>query len=338
MDKILGLDLGTNSIGWAIVEEQPEGYILREHGVGIFQEGVKIEKKQEFSKAAERTEYRAARRRLMRRKLRKIETLKVLSEARLCPYLAPEQLKAWKQAGEYPVDEPFILWQRTNGNKNPYHDRNEVLTRKLDLNVQQDKYILGRVLYHICQRRGFLSNRLEKTKESDGKVKEGIQQLDRDIQEAGCRFLGEYFYYCYQNGIKIRTRYTSRKEHYKVEFDEICRVQQLDEELKGKLEKAIFFQRPLKSQKGLVGRCTFEKGKSRCPVSHPRFEEYRMLCFINNIKIQAPKDEKLRPLNSEEKEQIIPLFLRKSKRQFDFEDIAKKLAGRNSYEIGRAHV
>lgn len=39
MDKILGLDLGTNSIGWAIVEERPEGYTLREHGVDIFQEG-----------------------------------------------------------------------------------------------------------------------------------------------------------------------------------------------------------------------------------------------------------------------------------------------------------
>ena len=332
MDKILGVDLGTNSIGWAIVEEQSaEGYALREHGVDIFQEGVKIEKGIESSKAAERTGYRAARRRLMRRKLRKIETLKVLSEAHLCPYLAAEKLRAWKQEGEYPLDEPFILWQRTEGDKNPYHDRNEALTRKLDLSVQRDRYILGRALYHIAQRRGFLSNRLEKTKESEGKVKEGIQQLDRDMQEAGCRFLGAYFYHCYRNGLKIRTRYTSRKEHYKAEFEEICRVQQLDDALKKALEKAIFFQRSLKSQKGLVGKCTFEKSKSRCPASHPRFEEFRMLCFINNIKIQTPRDGMLRPLTPEEKKQIVPLFLRKSKRQFDFEDIAKKLAGKNNY-------
>ncbi|MDL2230165.1 CRISPR-associated protein Csn1 [Alistipes sp. OttesenSCG-928-L06] len=331
MDKILGLDLGTNSLGWAVVEDRPDGYTLREHGVDIFQEGVKIEKGIESSKAAERTEHRSARRRLMRRKLRKIETLKVLSDAGLCPRLAPEQLKAWKQQGIYPLDEPFIRWQRTAGDKNPYHDRHEALTRKLDLNTPQDRHMLGRALYHIAQRRGFLSNRLEKTKESEGKVKEGIQQLDRDMQEAGCRFLGEYFYHCYQNDTKIRTRYTSRKAHYKAEFDEICRVQQLDDELKKALEKAIFFQRPLKSQKGLVGKCTFEKSKSRCPVSHPRFEQFRMLSFINNIKIQTPQDETLRPLNAREKEQIIPLFLRKSKKQFDFEDIAKKLAGKDKY-------
>jgi CRISPR-associated endonuclease Csn1 len=328
MDKILGLDLGTNSIGWAIVDEKPNGYTLHEHGVDIFQEGVKIEKGIESSKVSERTGYRSARRRLMRRKFRKIETLKVSSEAGLCPYLAPNRLRAWKQEGNYPLSEEFIRWQRTEGDKNPYHDRNEVLHRKLDLTVQADRYILGRALYHIAQRRGFLSNRLEKTKESDGDVKKGIEQLDRDIQNAGCRFLGEYFYKCYQDGTKIRTWYTSRKEHYKAEFDEICRVQQLDEELKRRLERAIFYQRPLKSQKGLVGKCTFEKGKSRCPVSHPRFEEYRMLCFINNIKIQTPQDEELRPLSANEREQIIPLFLRKSKKQFDFEDIAKKLAGK----------
>lgn len=337
MDKILGLDLGTNSIGWAIVEKNPSGYTLCEHGVDIFQEGVKIEKGIESSKAAKRTDYRSARRRLMRRKLRKIETLKVLLEAGLCPYFAPERLKAWKQEGTYPLDDKFIVWQRTDGEKNPYHDRNEALSRRLNLNIERDRFILGRALYHIAQRRGFLSNRLEKTKESDGKVKEGIQQLDHDIQEAGCRFLGEYFYKCYQEGEKIRTRYTSRKEHYKAEFDEICRMQSLSEELKKALERAIFYQRPLKSQKGLVGRCTFEKGKSRCPVSHPRFEEYRMLCFVNNIKIQTPRDETLRSLTSDERAQIIPLFLRKSKKQFDFEDIAKKLAGKNNYAYFKNH-
>jgi len=41
MDKILGLDLGTNSIGWAIAEERAEGYTLREHGVNSFSGGGK---------------------------------------------------------------------------------------------------------------------------------------------------------------------------------------------------------------------------------------------------------------------------------------------------------
>jgi len=70
------------------------------------------------------------------------------------------------------------------------------------------------------------------------------------------------------------------------------------------LRKAIFYQRPLKSQKGLIGKCPFETNKSRCAVSHPLFEEFRMLCFLNNIKIKTPTDEKLRVLNNEERPEL----------------------------------
>lgn len=53
------------------------------------------------------------------------------------------------------------------------------------------------------------------------------------------------------------------------------------------------------------------------------YEEFRMLSFINNIKIQTPNDDVLRPLSPEERALIMPLFFRKSKKLFDFEDIAK---------------
>ena len=39
----------------------------------------------------------------------------------------------------------------------------------------------------------------------------------------------------------------------------------------------------------------------------------------------------MRPLNTEERELIMPLFFRKSKKQFNFEDIAKKLAPKKQY-------
>ena len=40
MTKILGIDTGTNSHGWAIVEKQADEYHLLDKGVDIFQEGV----------------------------------------------------------------------------------------------------------------------------------------------------------------------------------------------------------------------------------------------------------------------------------------------------------
>ena len=331
--KVLGIDLGTNSIGWAITEQSDTGYKLLDKGVDIFQEGVLREKGNEQPMVQKRTESRALRRHYFRRRLRKIELLKVLIQHDLCPYLSDEQLAQWKQKKVYPQTDEFIAWQRTDDNKdkNPYHDRYIALTKQLNLGMKYDRYTLGRALYHLAQRRGFLSNRKEAAQSEDGKVKEGIKDLSQSIADAGCTYLGEYFYMLYQQKEKIRTKYTSRNEHYLKEFNAICETQNLSEELRKALHRAIFYQRPLKSQKGLVGKCTFEKNKSRCPVSHPRFEEFRMLQFINNIRIKRPADIESRPLNAEEYAKIRPLFLRKSKPNFDFEEIAKKIAGKGMY-------
>lgn len=334
MTKILGLDLGTNSIGWAVVEKEDGKMNLLNKGVRIFQEGVKIEKGIEGSKAAERTEYRSARRTKYRRKLRKIALLKVLSEYGYCPELTNEELSNWRYKKVYPKSEGFLEWSKTNENesKTPYYFRNLIVTKKLDLSSKVDRYKIGRAFYHIVQRRGFLSNRLEGTKESEGAIKKSIEEIN---EEKGEKTLGQYFYEKYKNGEKIRDTYTHREEHYLEEFKRICSFQNLHKEFADKVQNAIFFQRPLKSQKGLVGKCVFELNKQRCSVSHHLFEEYRMLCFLNNIKVKTPEDEKLRFLTLAEKEIIKPQFLRKSKEHFSFEDIAKKLAPKKQYKYYR---
>ena len=336
--RILGLDTGTNSLGWAVVDrDENNQYTPICRGDLIFTEGVKQEKGIEFSLAAERTSYRASRRHYFRRRLRKVEVLKVLVKHKLCPPLSDEALNRWHTKKEYPLDEDFILWQRTSeaDNKNPYHDRHICLHHKLNLkDSQTDRYTLGRALYHLTQRRGFLSNRLDQNEEAEetGKVKSAISELSKEMKEAGCEFLGDYFYLLYRtegNRVRIRSRYTDREKHYLQEFKEICRVQELDKDLAKALEKTIFFQRPLKSQRQGVGKCTMEKGHSRCAVSHPLYEEYRLLCYLNNIRIKTPSDDRLRPLNAEEREKITPLFYQKS--NFDFKKIAKKLAGKTPF-------
>lgn len=335
MERILGIDTGTNSLGWAIVDKEEGLTSLVAKGTNIFSEGVKIEKGIESSKAAERTEHRSVRKHYWRRKIRKIRLLTILIDNHLCPPLDKSCLREWRLKKVYPDNELFMEWQRTEdkANVNPYKFRHTCLTQKLDLNDLTQRYILGRALYHLNQRRGFLSNRKETTKESEGAVKEGISSLTEDMKAAGCEYLGEYFYQLYQDGKKIRNHHTARKEHYLKEFHAICAKQELDTDLVAKLEKAIFDQCPLKSQKGQVGTCTFEKGKSRCPSSHPLYEDFRMYAFINNIKVQVHTlyENAERFLTDDEKNRIIPLFKRKSKRTFPFEDIAKKLAGKNNY-------
>ncbi|HTA83203.1 MAG TPA: HNH endonuclease domain-containing protein [Bacteroidia bacterium] len=402
MGKILGLDLGTNSIGWAIVGNKNENHSLIDKGVHIFSEGVKIDKGKESSKAAERTIFRSARRIKFRRKLRKINTLRVLIENGLCP-LAIGELDKWKQDKKsYPQNPEFLKWLSTDEDTgiNPYYFRDRASREKIPLND------LGRAFYHLAQRRGFLSNRLDQgddglvsqirkellrsvevednsdellamlditiknyeeeddkavrkflkgfeklikanntkpfeelkgtlhnflnKKENLGAVKKGIAELSQKIKDGGYETLGQYFYHCYQNHQKIRTHYTDREEHYLNEFRRICEVQKLPEEICKALENAIFYQRPLKSQKGLVGKCSFEKTKPRCPVSHPLFEEYRALQFINSIKASNEKGE-LVFLTADERKSIWPKFIRKSKPSFDFEDIAKELTPKGQH-------
>lgn len=337
MTKILGIDTGTNSLGWAIVEKQADEYHLLDKGVNIFQEGVKIEKGIESSKAAERTAHKAARVRNYRIKLRKIRLLRILSDAHLCPPLSKVELSAWRLKKEYPKNELFMQWQSTDdeSEKTPYAYRHKCLHDCLDFSSITDRYILGRAFYHMIQRRGFLSNRKDQSGDDTGMVKENINNLTQEMHDAGYEYLGDYFYSLYNKGEKIRNHYTARNEHYLAEFKAICEKQDLDKnlghEVVHQIEKAIFDQRPLKSQKGQVGKCVFEKNKTKCPSSHPMYEEFRMLSFINNIKIQTPNDDVLRPLSQEERALIMPLFFRKSKKLFDFEDIAKKLAPKKQY-------
>lgn len=99
MSKILGLDLGTNSIGLAIrntdkgknFEEQLERFAVTrfKSGVGNGQSG-------EFSYAAERTSHRSSRRLYQARKYRIWATLKILIEYGYCP-LSMDDLEKWSK-------------------------------------------------------------------------------------------------------------------------------------------------------------------------------------------------------------------------------------------------
>ena len=181
--KSLGIDLGSNSLGWAVVNSKTAD-ILRT-GVVIFDEGIIREKGNDSIKtpAAIRRGYRMAKRIKFRRRLRKFAVLKDLIENEMCP-LSPENLKAWKQEGVYPCsDRAFMQWLASSPESNPYADRAFAAERAVE------KYSLGRAVYHIAQRRGFLSNRkdemsAEETEDKDvGIVKADIGELSSKIQE-----------------------------------------------------------------------------------------------------------------------------------------------------------
>ena len=234
--KTLGLDLGTNSIGWGVIEKFGDDIQLIAKGVHVFTKGVGDSKTGEYSVAAERTGYRSARRLKFRRKLRKLRVLRILSEYGYCPKLTNKELQEWRNKKIYPVNRAFREWLKTDdiANKNPYYYRNLAAELKLDLSDQKSRHILGRAFYHLAQRRGFKSNALEEEDNETGKVTTAISALQK---AKGTLTLGQFFYkeFYGQHGKldkegklqRIRNNYTSREQDYLAEFNFICEKQQL---------------------------------------------------------------------------------------------------------------
>lgn len=380
MGKILGLDLGTNSIGWSIRDTQLPGNQTEKVGVITFNKGVGNSKTGEYSYAAERTKKRSTRRLYQSRKYRLWATLEVLIAEGYCP-LSLEGLNKWRHYNKeearenknggrvYPKEEVlFEQWIKMDFNedglpdyKSPYQLRRALTEKEFDFNKEAERYKLGRALYHIAQRRGFKSSR----KGSDD-IKESVDGADIDLQysekkknkEIIARFekypqaktIGALFAYLEDDGIRIRenmAQYAIR-ENYKEEINQIFKIQNLSfasllykglvETGKNKNDGAIFYKRPLRSQKGLIGLCTLEQetridpktkksfqvGKYRAPISHPSFELFRAWQFLNNIKFKEEnnKNSTWQPLDLELKKEILEeKFFRKSKAYFPFSEI-----------------
>lgn len=340
MSKILGLDLGTNSIGWAVVDDHTKQILGT--GVRIFPEGVDNlgNGQNEMSKNATRRTFRQIRRQIFRRKLRKKILLKSLSNNNMCP-LNAEQLKRWNKTGDFPDNKEMHEWLM----ENPYLLREKAINEKITL------YQLGRLFYNIAQHRGFLSNSrsagVDEKEEGaifKGDAEAGKTGITETIEKMEGKTLGSYLASVYppdnksyMSGLaRIRERYTTR-QMYIDEFEKIWEGQakwhkELTPELKeiiggrkkdGYREDGIlFFQRPLRTQKHLVGKCSFETKKTKCPVSAIPFEMYRAYQFINQIECDGEK------LNNVERKIAIDILLHKEKPKF--KELRKKLKKTNA--------
>ncbi len=305
----LGIDAGCASIGWCVVEldelDQPIG--LQSTGVRRFEAGVEgdITRGRDESKSQQRREARGPRRNTWRRQWRVRKVFRILQQADLLPPSESDDHDSRHQLmltlDKQLVQDLNLITNHTSAHVVPYTLRARALDQPLP------PYALGRALYHLAQRRGFLSNlktgRGEDEKES-GKVKTGISELAKAIDQAEARTLGEYFAGLDPEEQRIRQRWTAR-QMYRDEFEAIWLAQaahhpQLTDQLSETLNAAIFDQRPLKSQKGLVGHCDLEPYKRRAPTACLPYQHFRVLQRVNDLKVLCP-DGELRSLTSDER-------------------------------------
>ena len=275
----LALDLGTTSIGWAMLRlnQHDKPHAVIRAGVRIFNDG-RVPKTGE-ALAVQRRLARQQRRTRDRSLRRKNKLINMLVRFGFFP--------------ENPAERKSL--ERLD----PY----ELRAKGLEQQLKPEQF--ARALFHLAQRRGFKSNRKTDRGDSEsGVMKAAIAETKQEIETLGCRTIGEYLYKRLQFGLGTRARlrdkpkvkggstkaydlYTERSLVEK-EFDVLWNVQSrfapelFTLEKREALRDTIFHQRDLRPVK--PGRCTLFPEEERAPLALPSQQRFRICQEVNNLR------------------------------------------------------
>jgi len=313
----LGLDLGTNSIGWCLFDLDANGNPcdVRDIGVRIFPDG--RNPKDKASNATTRRVARGMRRNRDRYLKRRNRLMGKLVEYGLMPADAEER-KALERLDPY-----------------------ELRARGLDEALTP--FELGRALFHLSQRRGFRSNRKadgggEADDKEVGKIKGAVNKLRNAMEEEGDRTLGEYLNRLHRERRPVRARLTGEgaRAEYELyadrgmvadEFDRLWAAQAahhpdiLTDAACEDIRDTLLFQRPLRPV--TPGRCTFEPDDGRAPWALPIAQRFRVYQELNALRIAERAGASARPLSLKERDRLADKLLTTAKQ--DFPQLAKLL-------------
>lgn len=279
----LGLDIGTTSVGWAVIDLEKER--IHDLGVRIFERPEDPQNGDSLAKP--RRDARSARHRLKRRRQR----LNYLKR-----FFVNEKILTQAQIAE-------ILDPKSTYNKlDVYALRDKALNHKLTAEE------LFKVLYQISKRRGFKSNRksVEETDREGGRVSKALTINEQLLAERGYKTVGQAL----AQDEKYTEHKRNKRDSYTNSFARADFIHELEEIIKSQRKyalnnvsdealhsliygvdsdglltnsSAIMYQRPFMTEeliKKMVGECTFEKGEKRAPRASYSFEIFQ---FANNL-------------------------------------------------------
>lgn len=298
--KILGLDLGVASIGWAVITD--DGAKKEILGMGTRVVPLSPDDKDEFATGNAITKNQN--RRLKRQQRRGYDRYQLRRKS-----LTRELVKHGMFDAELFKLKPLELWGL----------RARAVTEKVSLKE------LGRILYHLNQKRGYKSSRIDN--DPDKKETEYVAEVKnrhQEIKEQGITIGQKFFAELQKNQYYRIKQQVFPREAYVEEFEAICKQQQqhypdvlTDEFIRHLRDDIIYFQRRLKSQKGLVSVCEFEGfwtttsegreifvGPRVAPRSSPLFQLCKIWESINNIRLKNKRGEEL-SISLEKKKELL---------------------------------
>jgi CRISPR-associated endonuclease Csn1 len=181
---VLGLDIGTNSLGWSLVREFEDGTIeIVKTGVHIFPIGTIVDDKnnKEKTRNEQRRAYRGASRMRYRFKLRRKNLKKILCKLNMLPDYS-DYHKAKGKGQSYEL----------------YKLRADAINPAKQIQLTE----IGRIFMLLNKYRGFKSNskKLQQNDKEIGEVKKGYESLQRLIDNSGAQTIGEYFFKMHELG------------------------------------------------------------------------------------------------------------------------------------------
>ena len=171
--------------------------------------------------------------------------------------------------------------------------RNDALSGKQDVEVVA--YVIADVSGAISSSSGYLGSISDRSKELYFNHETVGQYLWRLITNSPGTSLKNITFY---------------RQDYLDEFDKLWEKQaefhsELTADLKREIRDiVIFYQRRLKSQKGLISHCEFEKNHRVAPKSSLLFQEFKIWQNLNNVVITDSETGECRELSQEEKEKL----------------------------------
>lgn len=289
MARIFGFDIGTTSIGFAVVDldERNESGSIKRLGVRIFPEARDPD-------GTPLNQHRRAKRMMRRQLRRRRERRRALNELLTGHGLLPN------------FNSPE--WARVMA-ANPYELRARGLGEPLSA------YELGRALYHLAKRRHFQERDLTEAENENGErgkppPDEEAEANERDAIKAALEKSGETLG---SHLAKIPPLERKRGIHatqaiVRKEFERLCAAQAVhhpvlgDPNFRATLDEAIFAQRPVFWRKSTLGKCRFIPGAPLCPKGSWLSQQRRMLEKVNNLAIAGGN---ARPLDEEERRAIL---------------------------------
>ena len=296
----LGLDIGTSSIGWAVLDLDKER--IHDLGVRIFERPEDPQNGDSLAKP--RRDARSARRRLKRRRQRLNHLKKFFVDQNI---LTKDRVEK-------------VLNCTSDFNKLDVYDlRARALTEELSPEE------LLKVLYQIAKRRGFKSNRkvVEESDKEGGRVTSALKANEKFLADNNYTTVGdalsrdEKFAFHKRNKRDDYTNSFARDDFLR-ELEAIIKTQRkyalknVPEQAISELiygiddgqvtnVSAIMYQRPFMTKElieKMVGGCTFEKDEKRAPKASYSFEVFRLASDLSHL-VFIPRDASKRQAKRE---------------------------------------